>query len=90
MRGCAEYLRVRRSTGQRLVPFYEEERRGIVAAAVLESWDLPDPDIANRPVENFLGEVHLAAQTGPVRMPRDAGSDWRPAQRCGRRQRTTS
>lgn len=53
----AKLVQVRRETGQRLVPLYEDEGRNVCAIARIESWDLLDPDLETRAVDEFLTDI---------------------------------
>lgn len=58
--GMAEIIAARRAHGQRLVPLHEGSSANVTAVAVIESWDLLDPDLESRPVETVLGVVRFA------------------------------
>ena len=61
-RDCAmaDLVELRRRTGNRLVPLYEASPETITSVAVLESWDLLDPEIGTRVPADFLGPVRFA------------------------------
>ena len=47
----------RRATGQRLIPLYRDDPERVTGIAVLESWDLMDPRLAERRLVEFRGAV---------------------------------
>ncbi len=51
----AELVAFRCKTEERLIPLYEDAPTNIVGVAVLESWDLLDPQIETRDIERYLG-----------------------------------
>ncbi|MFM1816618.1 MAG: hypothetical protein RLZ98_3313 [Pseudomonadota bacterium] len=52
--------------GLRLIPLYEGEAGNIIAVATLESWDLLDPDLADRTVGDFVGLMERVPASKPV------------------------
>lgn len=54
-----ELLALRRDTGQRLIPLYENVPSNVTAVAVLESWDMLDDSILEHSVEEHLGSVRF-------------------------------
>ena len=60
-------LALRREHDQRLVPLYEGTRGNVTAIAVVESWDLLDPAIDSRALEDFLRPVRFVPFVQNVR-----------------------
>jgi len=55
-----EAIALKRKTGQRIFPLYEGGPGEVTAVAILESWDVLDPNIEKRRLEEFLGPVRFA------------------------------
>jgi len=50
---------LRRASGQRLVPLFDGGPNQITAVATIESWDLLDPDVLDRPLDSFVSPVRF-------------------------------
>ncbi|SEA80485.1 CNNM domain-containing protein [Rubrimonas cliftonensis] len=57
--GMAEIVAARRASGERLVPLYETAPANVTTVAVIESWDLLDPELERKPVDELLGAVRF-------------------------------
>jgi putative hemolysin len=60
--GMAKIVAARRAGGRRLVPLYRRHPRDIDAIAVIDSWDLLDPELESRPVSSVLGPMLFASE----------------------------
>ena len=71
--GMAELLAIRSKSAQRLIPLYEGSHANITAMATLESWDVMDPGLAERAVDDVLSPVcFVPGCAAGERDPRDA------------------
>jgi CBS domain containing-hemolysin-like protein len=57
--GMTELIEVRRATGQRLIPLYDNVPGNVTAVAVMESWDMLDSRLPDRSIEDYLGQVRF-------------------------------
>ena len=55
--GMSDLLAIRSESGQRLIPLYDGSYANITAMAMMESWDMMDPDLAERAVDDVLSPV---------------------------------
>lgn len=55
----AEAVALRRATGQRLIPLYENTPSNITAVAAIESWDMLDPAIDAKHIDDYLGAIRF-------------------------------
>jgi CBS domain containing-hemolysin-like protein len=61
-----ELVTRRLAIGERLIPIYDTSPAHITGIVRLESWDLLDPGIANRPTEDYCGPLKSVPRTMPV------------------------
>ncbi len=57
--GVADLIAIRGESGQRLIPLFEGSHANITAMARLESWDMMDPALPDRPIEEVLSPLHF-------------------------------
>lgn len=57
--GIRDLVLLRRETSQRLIPLFDGTPTNISTVAVLESWDVLDPDIDNRTCAELYGRVQF-------------------------------
>lgn len=62
----SELVAFRREDDQRLIPLYDEAPDKITSIAVIESWDLLDPEIGARKVEDYLGAMRCVDRSTRV------------------------